>query len=86
MKSIINNPNHVNHSSVRNTAEKKPRSSRRTRMAENAVRSQEEVAKVMGLSRQRVQDIEKRAFKKLRHAFVEQMPSLEFERDERGAG
>jgi hypothetical protein len=51
----------------------------------NAVRSLDEVADILGLSRQRVHDIEKRAFKKLRRAFVKNAPALELERDGRGS-
>jgi hypothetical protein len=77
----MNNSNH----SERNTAENKPRPFRRSRTAENTVRTLDEVGEILGLSRQRVHDIETRAFKKLRHAFVRQMPSLELERDEQGS-
>jgi hypothetical protein len=52
--------------------------------ASNAVLSLTEVANRMGLSRQRVYEIEVIAINKLRHAFVREMPSLELRRDEYG--
>ena len=54
------------------------------RGATHAVRTLDEVADILGLSRQRVHDIETRAFKKIRHALAEQLPSLKLERDEHG--
>ena len=51
----------------------------------HTVRSLDEVANILGLSRQRVHDIEKRAFKKLRRTFVKNAPALELERDGRGS-
>ncbi len=57
---------------------------RRSRTAVEAVRSLDEVANILGLSRQRVHEIESRAFKKLRHALVQDMPSLELRHDEHG--
>jgi hypothetical protein len=56
----------------------------RPRRAANAVRSLHEVAEMLGLSRQRVHEIEASAIRKLRHAFVREIPSLEFRKDEGG--
>jgi predicted DNA-binding protein YlxM (UPF0122 family) len=50
----------------------------------NAALSLEEVANRMGLSRQRVHEIEARAINKLRHAFVREMPSLKLRKNENG--
>jgi hypothetical protein len=57
---------------------------RQPRSARYAVLSLEEVAILMGLSRQRVYEIEVIAINKLRHEFIREMPSLELRRDEYG--
>jgi hypothetical protein len=62
----------------------KNRRYRHSRAAVKAVRSLDEVAGILGLSRQRVYEIESRAFKKLREALVQDMPSLELRHDENG--
>jgi len=62
----------------------KRRQPRQARKAVPAVRSLEEVARILGLSRQRVHEIESSAFKKLRHAFIQSVPSLELQLDEDG--
>jgi DNA-binding XRE family transcriptional regulator len=62
----------------------KKRQQRQARKVVNAVRSLDEVADILGLSRQRVHEIESRAFKKLRHAFLESDPSLELQLDKDG--
>lgn len=48
-------------------------------------RTRDEVADIMGLSRQRVHDIEKVAFRKLRQAFMRQLPRLQSVRNDQGA-
>ena len=63
----------------------KRRQARPSATVGNTVRTLDEVAEILGLSRQRVHEIETRAFKKIRQAFAEQMPALELERDENGA-
>jgi len=63
---------------------RKRRRIRQYRTPVNAIRSLDEVADILGLSRQRVYEIESRAFQKMRDAFVHEMPSLEFRRDEYG--
>jgi Sigma-70, region 4 len=60
----------------------KPIRTWRRRSAANAVRSLDKVADMLGLSRQRVHAIEASAIKKLRHAFIREMPSLELRKDE----
>jgi len=55
-----------------------------SRSTDHAVLSLAKVAEILGLSRQRVHEIETRAIRKLRHAFVREMPSLELRTDEYG--
>lgn len=62
----------------------KRRQPRQARKAVPAVRSLDEVASILGLSRQRVHEIESRAFQKLRHAFIQTVPSLELQLDKDG--
>jgi DNA-directed RNA polymerase sigma subunit (sigma70/sigma32) len=50
----------------------------------HAVRSLDKVGNMLGLSRQRVHEIEASAIRKLRHAFVREMPSLKLRRNESG--
>ena len=73
----------VNHT-ARTETRAKVRRPRHPRMAVNAVRSLDEVAVILGLSRQRVYEIESRAFQKLRDALVHEVPSLELRHDQRG--
>ena len=49
-----------------------------------AVRSLATVAEMLGLSRQRVHEIEADALRKMRHAFVREMPSLRLQTDHCG--
>ena len=66
----------VSHS-TRTEAHAKNRRARQPRTTGHAVRSLDEVALILGLSRQRVHEIESRAFQKLREALAEEVPSLE---------
>jgi Sigma-70, region 4 len=54
-------------------------------MAVKGVRSLDEVADMIGISRQRVYEIEKRAFRKLRRALMQEMPTLELKWDHNGS-
>lgn len=54
------------------------------RSSGHAVRSLATVAVMLGLSRQRVHEIEADALRKLRHAFVREMPSLKLQMDDYG--
>jgi len=62
----------------------KKRQRRQAHQTVKALRSLDEVAQILGLSRQRVHEIESSAFRKLRHAFLEHMPSLQLQRDKDG--
>ncbi len=67
-----------------NSNHNRPDEIRQAGTEKNTVRSLDEVAAMLGLSRQRVHDIETRAFKKLRRAFAQQMAYLELQHDEQG--
>lgn len=49
-----------------------------------AVRSLATVGEMLGLSRQRVHEIEAAALRKMRHAFIREMPSLKLQTDDCG--